>query len=431
MILVEARPPGMMSPMRQSHLFTKTRKTAPKDEVSKNAQLLTRAGYVHKEMAGVYSYLPLGLRTLEKIVQVIREEMDAIGGQELIMSALQDKELWSRTDRWDLDVWFKTELASGGETGLGITHEEPLTRIMSEHLSSYRDLPVLAYQFQNKFRNELRAKSGIMRGKEFLMKDMYSFSADERQHQKVYDTIREAYVQVFERLGLGEKTYPTFASGGMFSEFSEEFQTLSEAGEDTIYVDEKKHVAVNKEVYTDEALKKLGLSKSDLVEKKAIEVGNIFHLGTRFSDALGLTYKDEGGTPRPVIMGCYGMGPTRVMGTIVEVLSDERGLVWPAHIAPYAVHLIAITGKNPDISAEADRLYELLKEHGIEVLYDDRDLRAGEKFADADLIGIPKRLIISEKTMAEGGIEVVSRKGGDTTFVSESQIVEHLSEKRV
>lgn len=423
--------PGMMSPMRQTHLFTKTRKTAPKDEISKNAQLLTRAGYVHKEMAGVYSYLPLGIRTLNKIVQVIREEMDGIGGQELVMSALQDKELWSRTDRWDLDVWFKTTLASGGETGLGVTHEEPLTRIMGDHVSSYRDLPILAYQFQNKFRNELRAKSGIMRGKEFLMKDMYSFSKDTEQHQKMYDTIRAAYIRVFNRLGIGETTYATFASGGMFAEFSEEFQTLSEAGEDTIYVDEEKKVAVNKEVYTDESLKKLGLSKDRLVEKKAIEVGNIFHLGTRFSDALGLTFKDEAGKSFPVVMGCYGIGPSRLMGTIVEVLADERGLVWPANIAPFHVHLISLVGKSPDVAKEADRLYELLHEHGVEVLYDDRDARAGEKFADSDLIGIPQRIIVSEKTMSEGGVEVVSRKDASTKFVPESAIVELFSHTRV
>ncbi|MEK7114422.1 MAG: aminoacyl--tRNA ligase-related protein, partial [Patescibacteria group bacterium] len=272
--------------MRQSKLFTKTRREAPADEVAKNAQLLVRAGYIHKEMAGVYSYLPLGLRTLNNIVQIIREEMNAIGGQELIMTALQDKELWSRTDRWDDDKvgnWFKTAFKTGGETGLAITHEEPLTRIMTEHISSYRDLPVYAYQFQNKFRNELRAKSGIIRGKEFLMKDLYSFSKDEAEHKVFYDKAREAYKKVFERAGVGDRTYVTFASGGIFSEFSEEFQTVSNAGEDTIYVDEEKRIAVNKEVYTDEALAKLGLERGKLVEKRAIEVGNIFHLGTRFS----------------------------------------------------------------------------------------------------------------------------------------------------
>jgi prolyl-tRNA synthetase len=397
--------------MRQSQLFTKTRKEAPADEVSRNAQLLIRAGFVHKELAGVYSYLPLGLRTLNNIVRVIREEMNAIGGQELVMSALQDKELWSRTDRWDdakVDNWFKTELQSGGETGLGITHEEPLTRIMSEQISSYRDLPVFAYQFQNKFRNEMRAKSGIMRGKEFLMKDMYTFSADEASHEADYQKVKAAYFKIWKRLGLGESTYVTFADGGIFSDFSEEFQTVSDAGEDVIYIHEGKKIALNKEVYTEENIAKLGLDKDELIEKKAIEVGNIFHLGTRFSDALNLTYKTESGEEKPVIMGSYGIGPSRVMGTIVETLSDEKGIVWPKEVAPFAVHLVRL-GVNSDTVAFADKLYEDLTEKGIAVLYDDRDLRPGEKFADSDLIGIPVRFVVSDKTVAEGKVEVKKR----------------------
>lgn len=410
-------------------LFTKTRKEAPKDEVSKNAQLLIRAGFVHKEMAGVYSYLPLGLRTLNNIVRVIREEMNAAGGQELVMTALQDKELWERTDRWDdtkVDNWFKTAFKSGGETGLAITHEEPLTRIMSEHISSYRDLPVFAYQFQNKFRNEMRAKSGVMRGKEFLMKDLYTFDATIESHEASYAKMREAYKKVFARLGLGDITYVTFASGGIFSDFSEEFQTLSDAGEDVIYVDEHKGVAVNKEVLTEESLTKLGLVREELVEKKAIEVGNIFHLGTKFSEPLGLTFTDEQGVRTPVIMGSYGIGPTRLMGVIVETLSDEKGIVWPASIAPFQVHLVSISGGNEDVVKEAHHLYETLRAHNIEVLYDDRDVRAGEKFADADLIGIPLRLVISEKTMAEGSVEVVERATGATSMVPESSIIEFL-----
>ncbi len=323
--------------MRQSQLFTKTRREAPAEEVAKNAQLLIRAGFIHKEMAGVYSYLPLGHRVLANIVQIIREEMNAIGGQEIEMTALQDKELWSRTDRWDdekVDNWFKTSFKSGGEVGLAITHEEPLTRIMTDHISSYRDLPRYAYQFQHKFRNELRAKSGIMRGKEFLMKDLYSFSKDDAEHDEFFAKARQAYKNVFNRVGIGERTFVTFASGGTFSEFSEEFQTVSDAGEDIIYLDEAKGIAVNKEVYTDEILAKLGLEKSSLVEKKAIEAGNIFNLGTRFSEALGLNYTDEAGARRPVVMGSYGIGPTRLMGIIAELLSDGKGLAWPEAVAP-------------------------------------------------------------------------------------------------
>jgi len=406
--------------MRQSQLFTKTRREAPADEVSKNAQLLVRAGYIHKEMAGVYSYLPLGFRTLNKIVQIIREEMNAIGGQELVMTALQDKELWSRTDRWDddkVDNWFKTSFKNGGETGLGITHEEPLTRIMTEHISSYRDLPVYAYQFQNKFRNELRAKSGIMRGKEFLMKDLYSFSKDEEEHKAFYEKARNAYLKVFKRAGIGDRTYATFASGGIFSEFSEEFQTVSEAGEDTIFVDDKTQSALNKEIYTDEALAKLGLEKEKLIEKKAIEVGNIFNLGTRFSEPLGLLYTDETGARKPVVMGSYGLGPTRLMGTIVEVFADEKGIVWPESVAPFAVHMVSLGKDNDEISKTADALYGDLVKAGVDVLYDDRDLRAGEKFAESDLLGIPKRIVVGKEAAATGVFEVVERATGKISKV--------------
>ena len=412
--------------MRQSRLFTKARREAPSDEVAKNAQLLVRAGYIHKEMAGVYSYLPLGLRTLNKIIQIIREEMDAIGGQELVMSALQDKELWSRTDRWDdkkVDNWFKTTFKTGGETGLGITHEEPLTRIMTEHISSYRDLPVYAYQFQNKFRNELRAKSGIMRGKEFLMKDLYSFSKDEAEHKAFYNKVRAAYIKVFERAGVGGQTYPTFASGGIFSEFSEEFQTVSDAGEDTIFVDEKKRIAVNKEMCTDKTLDKLGLQRRGLVEKKAIEVGNIFNLGTRFSEPLKLLYADEKGAKKPVVMGSYGIGPTRLMGAIVEVFGDEKGLVWPESVAPFKYHLVSLGKPGDDVSKEADELYEDLTAKGVEALYDDRDLRAGEKFAESDLLGTPKRIVVGKDAVASGEFEIVDRATGKVERVSRAKLV--------
>lgn len=414
--------------MKQSHLFTKTRREAPKDEVSKNAQLLIRGGFIHKEMAGVYSYLPLGLRTLNNIVEVIRQEMNGVGGQEMLMSALQDKEIWSRTDRWDdekVDIWFKTPLASGGETGLGFSHEEPLTRIMRDHIASYRDLPVIAYQFQNKFRNELRAKSGIMRGKEFLMKDMYSFAQSEEEHRRIYAAIRDAYSRAFNRLGIGDRTFVTFASGGVFSAFSEEFQTLSEAGEDTVYVHEEKKLAVNKEVYDEENLKKIGVRREELVEKRAIEVGNIFHLGTRFADALGLTFKGEEGSNVAPIMGCYGIGPTRVMGTIVETLSDEKGIVWPKEVAPYTIHLLEISSGEQEVKAAADALYQKLTEAGVEVLYDDRDVRAGEKFADSDLLGLPLRAVVSRKTLEAGKIETVERKTGTVEMVDEAFLLNY------
>ncbi len=412
--------------MRQSQLFTKTRKDAPKDEVAKNAELLIRAGFIHKEMAGVYSFLPLGLRVMNKIVDVIRHEINEIGGQEIHMTALQDKKLWETSGRWDdavVDNWFKTKLKNDTEVGLGFTHEEPLTNIMTEYVQSFRDLPVYVYQFQTKFRNEQRAKSGIMRGREFLMKDLYSFSPDQKSHDDFYEKAKKAYLNIFNEVGLGDKTYITSASGGSFSKYSHEFQTLTEAGEDTIFVSEKKKIAVNKEVLNDEVLKDLGLKKEDLVEKKAVEVGNIFPLGTKFSDALGLNFVDEKGQKKPVIMGSYGIGPGRLMGTVAEVLSDDKGLIWPMSISPFHIHLIALPDKEGKVLKAADKFYNELKKKDIEVLYDDRDLRAGEKFADSDLIGIPIRVIISEKTIADDVVEVKDRKSGEVQKVSEAEFI--------
>jgi len=418
--------------MRHSQLFTRTRKDAPKDEVSKNAQLLIRAGYVHKEMAGVYSFLPLGLRVLENICRVIREEMNAIGGQELLMSALQKKELWESTNRWDdavVDNWFKTKLKDGSDVGLGFTHEEPLTNIMTQHVSSYADLPKLVYQIQWKFRNEERAKSGVMRGREFLMKDMYTFASSQQEHDVLYERVAAAYVKIFNRLGIGESTYRTFASGGVFSKYSHEFQCVSDVGEDTIYVSDAKRVAINKEVLADDVLADLGVSREELQEKKAVEVGNIFSLGTRFSDVLGLKFKDASGTDTAVVMGSYGIGPSRLVGVLVEMLSDEKGIIWPKEVSPYAVHLVALSGGNADIQKEADRYYDMLQENGIGVLYDDRDVRAGEKFADAELIGIPTRLVVSEKTIGAGGVEVTPRTNGKGTLVAESDIIDRLHDR--
>lgn len=415
-----------MVSMRQSQLFTKTRKEAPKDEVSKNAQLLIKAGFIHKEMAGVYTFLPLGLRVLEKTIQVIREEMDAIGGQEMLMTTLQDPEVWEQSGRWDdekVDIWFKTQLKSGAELGIANTHEEPLTAIMREHVTSYKDLPIYAYQFQNKFRNELRAKSGIMRTREFIMKDMYSFSKDETEFKEFYELCAEAYMKIFNRVGLGDRTYRTFASGGSFSKYSDEFQTLSDAGEDIIYIHDGKRIAVNKEVYTDEVLSDLGLDKNELREAKSIETGNIFPLGTRFSEALGLTYKDEAGNDVHPIMGSYGIGPARTVGTVVEILSDEKGMVWPKEIAPFAVHLVELSGGKEEVKKAADGLYQELQDAGIEVLYDDRDVRAGEKFADADLMGMPFRVVVSERTEQEEKYEVVERAHGKSTMVAKDALL--------
>ncbi len=411
--------------MRQSKLFTKTSKTAPKDEVSKNAQLLVRAGYVHKEMAGVYDYLPLGLRVIDKIRQIIREEMDALGGQGVLLSALQDPELWKSTDRWDdgkVDVWFKTKLKNDNELGLGCTHEEPMARMMRGHISSYRDLPQVVYQFQTKFRNELRAKSGIMRGREFLMKDMYSYHRSQEDLDVFYEKAIQAYKNVYARAGIGDKTYLTFASGGMFSKFSHEFQTVCDAGEDVIYIDDEKGIAVNDEVMEDEILAGIGLKREGLRTAKSIEVGNIFKYATRYTAELGVTYKDEEGKESLVVNGAYGIGLGRLMGTIVELLADEKGIVWPEAVAPFRVHLLSL-GEDET----ADAAYESLTKVGIEVLYDDRDARAGEKFADSDLIGIPYRVTIGRKSKEEGMAEVKRRTGEDVEMVPLGGLAEYFS----
>lgn len=407
--------------MRQSMLFTSVRKEAPADEVSVNAQLLIRAGYIHKEMAGVYAYLPLGLRVLRNITQIIREEINAIDGQEVELTALQDKTIWSTTNRWSdevVDNWFKTSLKNGTELGLAFTHEEPLTNIMKQHIASYRDLPKYAYQFQTKFRNELRAKSGIMRGREFLMKDLYSFCRSEAEHQEYYERTKQAYTNIFKRVGLGDITYMTFASGGTFSKYSHEFQTLTEAGEDTIYVDEEKQIAINKEVFTDEVIQDLGLNKTTLVEKKAVEVGNIFSLGTKFSNALGLNYTAEDGSVQPVIMGSYGIGPGRVMGTIVETHHDDKGIIWPEAVSPFTFHLINL---NKD-SVHSDAVYAALQKAGFEVLYDDRDESAGRKLAEADLLGIPYRLVTGKKTGEN--VEYQARSTTSAEILSTNEIIQ-------
>lgn len=404
--------------MRQSQLFTKTRKEAPADEVSKNAQLLIRGGYIHKEMAGVYSLLPLGYRVMEKIITIVKEEMDTIGGIQMKTSALQNKEVWEKTNRWDdevVDNWFKTTLKNGTELGLSFTNEEAYSNIVKNFVSSYKDLPLYLYDFKTIFRNEVRSKSGIMRGREFYWKALYSFSKDKEEHDAFYEKIKDAYVRIYQRAGIGDSTYITFASGGTFSKYSHEFQTISDAGEDIIYVDEKKHIAINKEVFTDDVLVDLGVDKSDFVEKKAIEVGNIFSLGFKFSEPFELTYRNSKGEDIPIFMGSYGIGITRLMGTIVENLSDDKGIVWPESVAPFKAHLI---GLGEDMS-EAETLYSELTAKGIEVLFDDRaSLTAGEKFADADLLGMPWRVVVSKRSLENGGAEIKKRTDTEGRIVS-------------
>ncbi len=414
--------------MRQSKLFTRTRKDAPKDEVAKNAELLIRGGFIHKEMAGVYSYLPLGLRVIKNIEKIIREEMNAIGGIEMKTSVLQNKEVWEKSNRWDdavVDNWFKTKLKNGGEVGLSFTNEEAYSNILKQYVSSYKDLPAYPYDFKEIFRNEARSKSGIMRGREFYWKALYSFSKDETEHNKFYAEATEAYKKIFIRAGIGDKTYLTFASGGTFSKFSHEFQTVCESGEDIIYIDESKKLAINKELIDEESLMKdMNLDKKNLIEKKAIEVGNIFSLGTKFSEPFDLKYKNDKGENIMVFMGSYGIGLGRLMGTIVELFADDKGIVWPKEVAPFKAHLLLLS-TDEKTQKLADDVYEKLTAKNIEVLYDDRDLRAGEKFADSDLIGIPTRIIVGDKT-AGSTFEVKDRATGKVEQKSLEDIISEL-----
>lgn len=413
--------------MRLSQNFTRTLKDAPADEVALNAQLLIRAGFVHKTMAGVYSYTPLGLRVLENIKQIVREEMNGIRSQELIMSSLQNKEIWLETGRWSdekVDVWFKSKLQDGTEVGFGWTHEEPIIEMLRGYLKSYKDLPISVYQFQTKLRNELRAKSGIMRGREFIMKDMYSVHTSAADLDAYYNETIEAYKRCYERFGIGGDTYVTFASGGAFTKFSHEFQTICDAGEDYIYLHREKNIAINEEVI-DEAVKELGIVRDELEKVKTAEVGNIFNFGTQKAEEMNLVFTDNEGKEQFAHVGSYGIGITRVMGVIVEKFADDKGIVWPVAVAPAKVYLVQIGGE--ESRAKADELYETLQQRGIEVIYDDRDERPGAKFADAELMGIPYRVTVSDRLLAENGYEFTPRTGGQSEVLTLETLLAKMS----
>lgn len=410
--------------LRQSALVTKTLRATAKEEVSINAQLLTRAGYIDKLMGGVFSYLPLGMRVLGKIEQIIREEMGALGSQEILMPALQPREIWEQTKRWEMDVLYRLKGDGDRDLALGPTHEEVVTPLIGKLIQSYKDLPLSVFQIQTKFRNEPRPKSGVLRGREFRMKDMYSFHCTLDDLDAYYERATEAYRRVFARCGLGECTYLTFASGGAFSKYSHEFQTITPYGEDNVFLWEEKKVAVNREILDE--IKELPEWKgATFKETKAIEVGNIFKLGTRFSDACGLSFQDQHGKPQSVIMGCYGIGSTRVMGAIVEVHHDEKGIRWPREVAPFDVHLLPL-GKGGAPVPEAEKLYDELIAAGRSVLFDDRDLSPGQKFNDSDLLGIPARMVVSQKTLATASVECKLRNADAAEFVPLARAMEWL-----
>ena len=411
--------------MKQSKLFGQTTKEIPKDEMSINAQLLIRGGFVDKSMAGVYTYLPLGKRVLTKIENIIREEMDAIGGQEILMPALQNKKDWQTTGRWDVDVMMKVKTFFDKEYGLGWTHEEVVTPLAKKYIKSYKDFPFSVYQIQTKFRSEKRAKSGILRGREFSMKDLYSFHTSEKDLDKFYDIAKEAYFKIFDKVNIKNKTYLTYASGGDFSKYSHEFQTLTSAGEDIIYICDKCNVAVNKEIIDEvkNCCPKCG--NKNLKEEKAIETGNIFKLKTKFTEAFNFKFLDENSKENLVLMGCYGMGSSRLLGTIVELFNDQDGIIWPKSVAPYQVHLVHL-GNKTEVIKEAEKIYSTLQKEKIEVLYDDRDESAGVKFKDSDLIGIPMRIVVSEKTMAKNSVEIKRRREDGFELIESNKLVNFI-----
>ena len=569
--------------MKVSRMFTKTLKETPADEVAKNAQLLLRAGYIRKELSGVYSYLPLGWKVVENIKQVVREEMNAIGSEELLMSSLQSRDIWEKTGRWDdkkVDNWFKTHLFNGTELGVGLTHEEPIVDAARPYISSYKDLPKSVYQIGSKFRNEKRAKSGILRGREFIMKDAYTFARDQAEHEVEYERMAEAYTRVYARLGIGDKTFRVKADGGIFTErYSDEYQTLSEFGEDTLYhvpgtdeyyngevapsrapavkdmpteqlpMEERETIGVvgveqlaqvlgvpvertvktmlyetdkgvvaaavrgdysvnelklrkvlgakqvalaseetvkrvtnaeigyagllglpeDVQVVVDDAIEplanfELGANRTNYhnvnvnwgrdLEKpatfydikeaklgdihpesgkvyeiaKAVEVGNIFPLETKFTDALDVSYVDEKGERQQIIMGCYGIGVSRLVGVLAEHFSDEKGLVWPEAVAPYQVYLVAI-GTDEPVTRACEELCEKLQAQGVSVLYDDRDARPGEKFADADLLGIPHRVVVSAKTLDAHKYEYKQRSNQESSLETLESLLELLTKR--
>ncbi len=410
--------------MRQSVLFNKVSRDVDMTEPSKNAQLLTRAGYICKLMSGAYSYTPLGLKVLNNIENLIRQYMDALGAQEVLMPVLQPKEIWDKTGRWDkIDVMYKMKGSNDRDLALSPTNEEVATPFVTDFVKSYRDLPLAIYQIQSKFRNEPRAKSGLFRGREFRMKDLYSFHASQEDLDKFYEQATTAYFDFYKKCGLGDRTFYTYASGGAFAKYSHEFQTLTEAGEDTVYLLPDTNVAINREIITDKtALRDIIPNYKDGMEnelevKRAVEVGNIFKLGTRFTSAFGGTFSDVDGKQKPIIMGCYGIGPSRVMGTIAECLSDNRGLVWPEEIAPYKVHLVPVFHTEEELK-KSDKVYEKMMDAGIDVLYDDRrDLRGGSKFITSDLLGIPHRLILGKQFLETGNVEWKKRTEKEPTIL--------------
>lgn len=390
--------------MRYTNLFAKTVKSSPSEEIAVNAKLLLRAGFIDKLMAGSYTLLPLGRLVERKIEQIIRDEMNETGAQEILMPLLHPKAIWNETGRWETAAEVMYQFAKDErEYALSFTHEEIVLDLVRKHSNTYRDFPVKIYHFSTKFRNELRAKSGILRGREFLMKDLYSLHETEEDLNKYYWEIKDAYLRIFKRMGIDAKV--TEASGGVFTDSNtHEFQVLAESGEDKIYHKEGWEFWKNKEVMSEEEL-----NDPDVKAESAIEIGNIFRFGTVYSEKMNVGFTDRNGKKDYPYFGSYGIGLTRMVGVLAEIFNDEKGLIWPEDVAPFQVHLVGLNEKSENV-------YKHLKEKGIEVLYDDRDVSAGQKFNDADLIGIPIRVVVSERA-GEGKVEVKKRKEDESEIL--------------
>jgi prolyl-tRNA synthetase len=407
--------------MKYSQMFPKTLREPPKDAVTSNHKLLVQAGFVDQLMAGSWTLLPLGWRVANKIMQIVREEMNAIGSQEIQMPLMHPKEIWNETGRWDsaAEVMYQLKDTRGREFALSFTHEEIIMDLVRKHLTSYKELPLSLYQFSSKFRNEMRATAGILRGREFLMKDMYSFHATEEDLKKYYELVKLAYLKAFTRMGLKVKI--TEAAGGVFTDnMTHEFQALAESGEDIIYYCDSCDWAQNKEIFTGNERDSCPSCRSGkVISSSAIEAGNIFPFGSKkYAEPMKAYFDAADGSKQLVHFGSYGIGITRAIGIIVETFHDAKGIIWPESVAPFQAHLVGLK--------DATAVYESLVRAGINVLYDDTDRPAGQKFADADLIGIPVRLVVSEK--AGDKIEWKKRNSKDSELLTIDEVVSRLAQ---
>ncbi|MEK7565139.1 MAG: aminoacyl--tRNA ligase-related protein [Patescibacteria group bacterium] len=415
--------------MKYSQFFINTRRDDPKDETATNARLLLRGGFIDKLMAGSYTFLPLGWRVYQKIEQIVREEMNAVGSAEILMPLLHPKDVWDETGRWTdpgvKQIMYQFKSADEKEYGLSFTHEEIFLDVARKNSLSYKNLPVKLYHFSTKFRNEPRAKSGLLRGREFLMKDLYSLHTNQDDLDKFYWEVKDAYLRAFNRIGLNDVKVVE-ASGGVFtSGHTHEFQLVSPVGEDNIYFCNKCDWAQNKEIYTHKIGEACPKCSGQVEEASSIEIGNIFRFGTVYSEKMKINFKDSDGKDKPPYLGSYGIGMSRLVGVLAEVFNDEAGMKWPKSVAPFLIHLVSLGGAK----AEAEKLYESLIKKSVDVLWDDREESAGVKLSDADLIGMPYRIIISDKTLAKESVEIKERSGDKVEMVKLNDLDSWLSDK--